>query len=141
MCSKGKARTVANVAASGFLSASVLRQLLQKEEIHPDDSLSMVGKRHNCEKQLKLPTEIDYDASVDNEQQELLLHPSKRLKSCSDQFQQTERIRYNQAEVFDMQSTTTGPTTYASYTDASVLELLKEIETSQLTHTELSFRL
>lgn len=43
MCSKVNAKTVFNVATSKFLNAKALTQLPKKDDIGPDDSLSMIG--------------------------------------------------------------------------------------------------
>jgi hypothetical protein len=43
MCSKGKAKTVINAPTSNFLDATTLNKPAQRQEIGPDDSLSMIG--------------------------------------------------------------------------------------------------
>jgi hypothetical protein len=42
-CQKVKAKTLVNVPASNFLNAKALTRLPQKQEIGPDDSLSILG--------------------------------------------------------------------------------------------------
>ena len=49
MCSKGKAKTVVNVSTSNFLDATALNKLVQRQEIGPDDSLSMIGVKRQRE--------------------------------------------------------------------------------------------
>jgi hypothetical protein len=48
-CQKVKAKTLVNGPTSNFLNAKALTQLLRKQEIGPDDSLSMVGVKRQRE--------------------------------------------------------------------------------------------
>jgi hypothetical protein len=49
MCSKGKAKTVVNAPTSNFLDATALNKLVKRQEIGPDDSLSMIGSKRERE--------------------------------------------------------------------------------------------
>jgi hypothetical protein len=48
-CSKTKTKIIVNVPTSYFLNARALTQLPQKQEIGPDDSLSMIGVKRQRE--------------------------------------------------------------------------------------------
>jgi hypothetical protein len=83
MCSKGKAKTVANAPTSNFLDATALNKLAQRQEIGPDDSLSMIGvkrQRELMEEELsQSPQDIHNGDYLDEESEESKHEfPSKR---------------------------------------------------------------
>ena len=73
-CSKGKAKTVFNAPTSNFLDATALNKLVQRQEIGPDDSLSMIGvkrQRELMEEELsQSPQDIHNGDYLDEESEE-----------------------------------------------------------------------
>jgi hypothetical protein len=70
MCSKGKAKTVVNAPTSNFLDANALNKLAQRQEIGPDDSLSMIGVKRQRELMEKELSQSPQDASCEDNSSE-----------------------------------------------------------------------
>ena len=84
-CSKGKAKTVVNVATSKFLNAKGLAQLPQKDDIGPDDSLSMIGVKKRQrepmeEKLFHFPQDVPRDDYSSESEESKHDYPQKRQK-------------------------------------------------------------